>query len=104
MESDIIKTLDFNITRPSSLRFYDRYTRIISRDEKVYYLGRYLLELALVDYKFIKYSASNIAASSIYLAMKIFSKKDCWNSVIEEHSGYSESMIRICAKDLCLIL
>lgn len=43
-------------------------------------MGRYLLELALVDARFIKYTPSkffkytpsNIAASALYLANKIF--------------------------------
>jgi len=35
-------------------------------------MGRYILELALVDGKFAKYAPSNVAASALYLSNKIF--------------------------------
>ena len=52
MESKIISALDFKITTPSSMRFLDRYTRLLTGDQRVYFLSRYLLELALIEYKF----------------------------------------------------
>ena len=72
MEGKILAFLDFNITVASSLKFLDRYARLIADDKKVYLLGRYLIELALLDTKFFKYLPSNIAASALYLANKIF--------------------------------
>ena len=106
MESMIMKSLDFNLTRPSSLRFFDRWTQIlrIQESDKMYQLGRYLLELGLVDYKFTKYLPSNMAASALYLAMKIFGKNDFWNGTISYHSKYDEKDVRTCAKDLCMVL
>ena len=74
MESGIIRTLGFNFTKASSLRFFERYVRLISEDKRVYNLGLYLLELSLVDYKFIKYLPSNLAASALYLCLKVFKK------------------------------
>ena len=56
MESKILISLDFNLTFPSSLRFLDRYSNIMNLDERSYMLCRYLLELSLVDYKFLEYS------------------------------------------------
>jgi hypothetical protein len=48
-------------------------------DEKTYFMARYLLELSLIEYAMLKYTPSNIAASSIYLAAKIFKMKNFWN-------------------------
>ena len=72
MESKILISLDFNLTVASSLKFLDRYARLIAEDKRVYLLSRYIIELALLDYKFTKYMPCNIAASSVYLANKIF--------------------------------
>ena len=104
MESKILLSLDFNITVASPLKFFDRYARLIAEDKKVYLMGRYLLELALVDFRFIKYQPSNLAASALYLANKIFLKIECWNETIAYHSKYNEYDVRPCAKELCIVL
>jgi hypothetical protein len=104
MESDIMRTLGFNLTRASSLLFFERYIRLITGDERVLNLGLYLLELALVDYRFIKYVPSNLAVSALYLSLKIFKKLECWNPTLEMHAKYNEIDIRMCAKDLCIVL
>jgi len=51
-------------------------------DVKTYMMARYLLELSLVEYTMLKYSPCNIAASAIYLAAKIFKKKNFWNNTV----------------------
>ncbi len=47
-------------------------------------MARYLLELAIVEYSMIKYSPSNIAASALYLACKIFKLPNAWNKKVAE--------------------
>ncbi len=74
MEGKIINALEFNLTVASSLRFLERYARIFNytENDKEFWLSRYLLELSMLDYKFVKYSPSNLACSAIYLTNKIF--------------------------------
>lgn len=67
-------------------------------------MARYLQELALVDYSMLKFSQSNIAASAIYLAAKIFKISKAWNNLIESSSQYTEEEIKICAKKLLALL
>ena len=55
MESKILLTLDFDLGRGSELAFYERYSKLSRIDEKTYNMGRYLLELALLDNKFNRY-------------------------------------------------
>ena len=69
-------------------------------NEKAYMMARYLLELSLVEYGFLKYTPSNIAASAAYLAAKIFKMKTTWNGLVAECSKYSETEVKICAKQL----
>ncbi len=105
MESKIIQALDFNITVPSPMRFLDRYARLINEtDTKVYYFARYLIEVALLNETFIEKLPSNIAASALYLSLKMIKKTECWNNVLTQHSLYKETEVRPCAKDLCLYL
>ena len=51
----------------------------------------------------LAYLPSNIACSAIYLVHKI-RKTPVWNEVMQRNTEYSESDIRPCAKDLCVIL
>jgi cyclin B len=68
MEQLILMTLDFNITAPSSYRFLERFTKIVNGDMLMFNLARYLIELPLIEYRMLKYTPSNIAASAVYLA------------------------------------
>ena len=67
-------------------------------------MARYLIELSLIEYSLLSYSPSNIAASALYLACKIFKKPECWNNLVANCSQYSEHDVRSCAKKLCELI
>jgi G2/mitotic-specific cyclin-B, other len=68
MEFSILTTLDFNITSPSAYRFLERYNKVVNGDTLMFNLARYLIELPLIEYRMLKYTPSNIAASAVFLA------------------------------------
>jgi cyclin B len=103
MEGKILAKLKFNLTCPSSYRFLERYAKVHNVDERTLNLAKYLIELAMIEYKMLKYSASNTAVSALYLACKIL-KKEAWNNTLARNCEYSESQIRPGAKDLCVLL
>jgi cyclin B len=103
MEGRILGCLNFNLTTPSSLKFLERYAMLAQTDEKMLNMAKYLLELALVEYKMLKYSPSNIACSAIYLINKI-NKREGWSSIMAKQTKYAETQLRPCAKDLCMLL
>ncbi len=74
MEGKILSTLSFHITVSSSYLFLVRYANLMGVSEKTKMMARYLTELALVEYGMIKYSASNIAASALYLSCKLMKR------------------------------
>ena len=55
MEAEIVNFLNFEITIPSSLKLLGKLHRVMMADQNIYFLSCYILELALVDYKFVKY-------------------------------------------------
>ena len=71
MERKMLQTLDFDIQITSANRFLERYWRVAKGDTLIFNLAKYLIELSLVSYKTLKYSPSNIASSSLYLALKM---------------------------------
>jgi len=76
-------------------------------------MARYLIELPLIEYRMLKYNPSLLAASALFLALKIIPKFDendssiklpAWDEKMLRHTGYTESQLRPCAKDLCILL
>lgn len=51
LEEQMLKALDFDLSVPTSYRFLERYSRIISLDKQTFFLSQYLLELAFLDSK-----------------------------------------------------
>jgi len=45
-----------------------------------------------------------LAASALYLSMKINKKKECWSDALTYLTKYSENDVRPVAKELCLML
>ena len=104
MERTMLRVLDFNIQINSTYRFLERYAKVAKVDSMIFNLSRYLLELGLVNYKVLKYSNSNMAASALYLSLKMTKHPDPWSELLIKHSQYKESLIRPCAKDLFVLL
>jgi cyclin B len=103
--------LDFNVVNPSSYRFLERFSKIAGLSPRQFNLARYLIELPLIEYRMLKYIPSNLAASAVYLTLKILPKQDeneekspAWDERLQEHTGYSEGLLKPCAKDLCILL
>ena len=93
MELKILKMLNFNITIASSLKFLERYSKLLNFKQNEYYLARYFIELSLIDYQFLKYKPSIIAASAIYLVEK-YKGKEISSDINEMPYYYNE--IRDC--------
>lgn len=70
MEFHILSTLGFDITFPTSLRFMERYLRMLGDDPVIANFSQFLIELALIDIRMLKYPAQVVAASAITLAYK----------------------------------
>lgn len=93
----ILRCLNFNVTTPSAFRFLEQYSKISDFDEFALHFARYLIELSLVDYKFLKYKPSNIAASAIYLTQKALKNP---SKSLKSSTTSTDVEIRTCAKDL----
>ena len=93
-ERRMLQILDFNIQITSSYRFLERFTKVAKVDALIFNLSRYLLELSLVNYKFLKYSPSNLASSALYLSLKMTKHPNPWSEAMVKHTHYKESTIR----------
>ena len=111
MENDILKTIEFNITIPTPLRFVELLQQFLNLNTKNIYMCQYLIELAVMNYKMIKYSPLLIATCAVYLEKKLNKNgimlwDEKYESVIWDVSGYAknENDVRSCLKEMCLTL
>lgn len=96
MEGNILKTLDFKLIGPSSNRFFNRFAEICDFDEKMKVLGRFLMDLMLMEYTALNYKASEIAASAAFVSMKIM-KFGNEEKLVKERIGYDFKEIKSCS-------
>jgi cyclin B len=52
----------------------------------------------------LRFSNSNLAASALYLSLKMTRHLNPWTEVLVTHTQYSEQAVRPCAKELFIIL
>ena len=96
MEKQMLNTLGFHLTVPTPYQFMSRFYKAAGADKQFQLLASFIVESALPDYSMLKYPASLLAASAVYVAMKTLGKGE-WNDVMEAHTRYTEADIRPCA-------
>ena len=106
MENEILKQLNFNIVFPTSNDFYNILSKLYNFNKKQYYLGKYLIESVLIDYNMIKYSASIISATCIYLVMKYFGIKNykMMYEPLMSNEISPQKIVKQCGKEICILI
>lgn len=79
-EADIIKALNFKLVSNSVYRFFEPYCKVVGLELKNYHLAQYILELSLLQPRFLNYQPSLLAASAIYLIKKIRKTESVWSA------------------------
>ena len=103
MERQMLKVLNYNLNITSTYRYLKCYNRVINPGPKAYNMALYLIELALVEYKFIKYKPSLCAASALYISNRLINKDLEWNIKAANTIGYQEHELKKCAKELAMM-
>jgi len=103
MEGNMLRTLQFNLTVPTSWIFLERFSRLTNLDKKSSFFSQYIIELALCDYIMLKYSPSVIAWAAIQLTGKVFRKRGA-DDIVSKHAKQDENNIKICCQELLLML
>ena len=78
-------------------RFLERFSKPLSLTPSQFSLAAYLCELALLEYRMLRYSPSLLAASALYVTQKI--SGGVWDA-----RWYEEAAVKACARDLCVLL
>ncbi|ODV62007.1 cyclin family protein [Ascoidea rubescens DSM 1968] len=93
-EKVVLAVLEFNMSYPNPLEFLRRISKADNYDVQTRTLGKYLLEISVIDYKFIGLCPSLCAAGAMYISRKIL-KRGEWNgNLIHYSGGYKEKDLR----------
>ncbi|CAI0416883.1 unnamed protein product [Linum tenue] len=100
MESQVVNIMHFNLSVPTTKTFLRRFIQAAQTSYKdpcleLEYLANYLAELTLVEYNFIKFLPSLVAASAVFLARWTLNQSvHPWNQTLEHYTNYSAQELR----------
>lgn len=91
-ERFILQTLQYDLSYPNPMNFLRRISKADNYDIQTRTVGKYLLEISVVDHRFMAYRPSHIAATAMYLARLILDRGD-WDATLSFYAGYTEEEI-----------
>ncbi|KAJ5440943.1 hypothetical protein N7491_003349 [Penicillium cf. griseofulvum] len=91
-ERHVLATLEYNMSFPNPMNFLRRISKADNYDIQTRTLGKYLMEISLLDHRFMGYPQSHISAAAMYLARLIL-ERGPWDATLAHYSGYTEEEI-----------
>lgn len=85
-ERFILEILNFNMSYPNPMNFLRRISKADDYDVNTRTIGKYLLEITVIDHKFIGYLPSLCSAASMFISRRMVGKND-WNGNLIHYSG-----------------
>lgn len=92
-ERFVLAALNYDLSYPNPMNFLRRISKADNYDIQTRTLGKYLLEVSLVDHRFMCFHPSHIAAASMFLARLILGRGE-WDATLVHYSGYAEDEIK----------
>lgn len=104
MENSMLLTLKYEIVIPSSLSFFDIIALNYHYNKEQIELGRYLMEIFLIDYRMTKYLPSLIACSAAYIVMKFYHMTNYQEIYGYWNTNNNSAQLKECAKEICFLV
>ena len=109
LELEILVLLEFNVTVPTSNSFYEIISSSLSFSTQEFFLGKYLLEMFLLDYRSLKYKPSEIANTVCFIIFSHRRNNDVEylnekaNDFIYNYTN-NEMSYKDCSRDISFLL
>ncbi|CAB4432861.1 unnamed protein product [Rhizophagus irregularis] len=94
-ERYVLTTIDFKLCYPNPMNFLRRSSKADHFDIQARTVAKYLMEISLVDYKFLPLPPSMIAAAALYLSRKMLNRSE-WHANLIHYSQYTEEELQQC--------
>lgn len=98
-ENQMMKVLKFELTFPTSLRYFEVLRELYSINQKYNHIALFLLELTLIDCRFSKYSQATVATTITFILMKIYYNYS-FDKFIDNSIKIPENTIKECLIDI----
>lgn len=85
-ERFILQTLEYDLSYPNPMNFLRRISKADNYDIQTRTVAKYLLEISVVDHRFMSYRPSHVAAAAMYLARLILDRGDWVSTVSSPHN------------------
>ncbi|GAA5968425.1 hypothetical protein JCM11641_007631 [Rhodosporidiobolus odoratus] len=92
-ERYILGIIGFNLSYPNPINFLRRISKADGYDIQSRTMAKYLMEISIVDHRFMSVTPSLIAAGAAWLARKVLGK-GYWDANLVHYSGYSEAELK----------
>lgn len=91
-ERFLLSTLNYNLSYPNPMNFLRRISKADNYDIQTRTVGKYLMEISLLDHRFMEFRPSHVAAGAMYLARVILDRGE-WDETLSYYAGYTEEEI-----------
>lgn len=88
-ERYLLTALNYDLSYPNPMNFLRRISKADDYDIQTRTLGKYLMEISLLDHRLMEFVPSHVAAAAMYLSRMIM-EKDEWDATLAHYSGYTE--------------
>lgn len=91
-ERFVLTTLDYDLSYPNPMNFLRRVSKADNYDIQSRTIGKYLMEISLLDHRFMGIRPSHVAAASMYLARMMLDRGP-WDKTLAHYSTYTEEEV-----------
>ena len=91
-ERFILSTLKYDLSYPNPMNFLRRISKADNYDIQSRTIAKYLMEISLLDHRFMAYRPSHVAAAAMYMSRLILDRGP-WDDIITYYAGYTEDEI-----------
>ncbi|KAG6008967.1 hypothetical protein E4U21_003519 [Claviceps maximensis] len=92
-ERFLLSTLNYDLSYPNPMNFLRRVSKADNYDIQSRTIGKYLMEISLLDHRFMAYRPSHCAAASMYLARMMLDRGP-WDEVLAYYAGYDKQEVQ----------
>jgi cyclin B len=106
MERDMLAALDYKLTMPTSYQYLARLLKAanVHYEKPLALFVAYCAELCLVDYGCLRFTATELAAAIMYVAMRAFGKADAFPHALARHAHKRLEEVLHVAKEVVRVL
>ncbi|KAI6785854.1 G2/mitotic-specific cyclin-B-like protein [Emericellopsis cladophorae] len=91
-ERSILTALNYDLSYPNPMNFLRRVSKADNYDIQSRTIGKYLMEISLLDHRFMEFCPSHVSAGAMFLSRLMLDRGE-WDATIAYYAGYTEAEV-----------